>query len=473
MFHVGEQNEPSVARQANEIIEKVRSEFGDRNTSENDTPEIVASKCKRILELLGDNFASNPEDGNSCRLEVLWRTQTAFLAPFDALLQTNYDLAAHKDGAIFVKQYGIWQKTDLRFNHDVEFIRHVNRLLQPLGKSVDISHPDATAFMSDGSRIEAVLPPISSFPTVTITRPAERTNFWTLDELSDSPTESASIKKKTFSMLSEAIAATLSACVRGRVNVIISGGVSSGKTVLLQALSQKLEETVFKSDHFKLVAMIAPDGELVPPAIAQVLCLSPESPNSSRPGLNRKQLLEKSANMMAERVVMDKCTGSETYDLIRLMGSRLKGCMTTVEADTPRDCLINLESMIFEEHPHLPISIVRHFIAKANPLIVQTKRFEDGTRRISEIVEVRGINDGSWHSNRDIAMLNMQDLRENEFIINTLFYTSRVGRDPRGFFKMEFNPASKVPPRFIEQLNNEAVPFKLDWIQPKVEAIVK
>jgi hypothetical protein len=89
MYQVDEQNEPAVARQAGEIIEKIRLEFGDRSTSENDTPKIVALKCKRILELLGDYFASKPEYGNSCRLEVLRRTRTTLLAPFDALLQTD------------------------------------------------------------------------------------------------------------------------------------------------------------------------------------------------------------------------------------------------------------------------------------------------------------------------------------------------------------------------------------------------
>jgi hypothetical protein len=120
----------------------------------------------------------------------------------------------------------------------------------------------------------------------------------------------------------------------------------------------------------------------------------------------------------------------------------------------------------------LPLQTVRHLIAQAHPLIVQTRKLEDGTCRVTEITELRGINDGSWHSNHDKASLNLQDLRENEYILGTLFHLERDGRDPRGFFRVSFVPSGNAPD-FLEQLEQEAVPFKLEWIKPKDKAAVK
>jgi pilus assembly protein CpaF len=471
IYYVKKENEAYVTQRATEIVEQLRAEFGTPSDSGDDTPEVVTSKSRRIHALVPDDLAPDDVDGCSNRLEILWRAHTALLSPLDALLQFDCDIAAHGTGRILARLHGMWwQDTDLRFEDNNEFVRHINRLLQPLGKQLDDTHPEVTAFLPDGTRIEALLPPISQdFPMLVVSRAKTRhLPFWTLEGLSDNPPDNE--RKRLTPMMSEAMAFVLAGCVQGRVNIIVSGGASSGKTTLMRALCQKLNTAKFELGKNSIVAVIEAARELLVP-LAHAIRLCPQA-DPSIPGPNRRQLLNKTMNLMAERIVLDECIGPEAYDLFRIMGSRLKGCMTAVTAETPRDCLVNLEALILEGHPALPLQTVRHLIAQAHPLIVQTRKLEDGTCRVTEITELRGINDGSWHSNHDKASLNLQDLRENEYILGTLFHLERDGRDPRGFFRVSFVPSGNAPD-FLEQLEQEAVPFKLEWIKPKDKAAVK
>ena len=212
---------------------------------------------------------------------------------------------------------------------------------------------------------------------------------------------------------------------------------------MLNALSQCLQDTVFSFDRGRIVS-IEDVPELRIPHENCLRLVMPQVDWKCDSEMTKRMLVRKALRMNADRIVVGDCEGAEAYELMYAMANSHLGSLTSVTALTPADCLKRLENMILLSDPAMRLPMARHLIARANPLIVQIRQLEDGTRRVTE-------------------MAHVENLVDDEFVVQTIFYLQRTGRDPRGFFKCEFGTTMK-PPKFLEQLEHNAVPFKLEWL---------
>ena len=277
-------------------------------------------------------------------------------------------------------------------------------------------------------------------------------------------------------MVNENIASVLKACVRGRINIIVSGRAEAGKTAMLNALCQHINPLEdprpygLRDTERKIV--VEEEQELHLP-FDHVIRLQAGSLNwRGEREFTQRLLVQKALRMLPDRIIVGDCNGPEAFDLISAIGTKSYGCMMSVTANTPYDCLQRLENMMISGQPGLTSTIARHLIAETHPVIVQISRLEDGTRRVTEIAELQGINDSNWRDwreHRSNEIRSRQDVGKGDYLLSTIFHLEREGRDPRGFYKIKF-VGSRQRPAFSDQLENEAVPFKLEWLRTDNEA---
>jgi pilus assembly protein CpaF len=297
-------------------------------------------------------------------------------------------------------------------------------------------------------------------PAVTIKRFQQRAR--SLDELMDETPRIKVIGDQTFKlatarMMSENMVNVLKACVKGRVNIIVSGPRDAGKTTILNALCQHLNprEQPCAIEHYP---------ELCLP-LDRLVRLQPSSPDGRGDcEIDQRLLVRKALSMNPSRLLLGDCTGGEAYDLLTRSSTSETAWMMTMEANSPDDCLMRLEEQMTRGQSNLSSLMARHFIAQAKPVIVQVRRIEDGTRRVTEIAEVQGLNDGKPKSPWLMERLNLEQVKENDILIAKLFHIERAGRDSLGFFKTKFVANDRIP-SFVEKLEQEGVAFKMEWIK--------
>jgi pilus assembly protein CpaF len=250
-------------------------------------------------------------------------------------------------------------------------MRVIDRIVSPLGRRIDESSPTVDARLPDGSRVNAVIPPIAlNGPTVTIRKFSQ--DPFTVEDL---------IRFGTFTA---EMATFLKACVEARLNIVVSGGTGSGKTTMLNVLSS------FIPDDERIVT-IENAAEL---QLRQdhVVRLESRPPNIEGKGeVSIRDLVINSLRMRPERIVVGECRGGEALDMLQAMNTGHDGSMTTAHANSPRDTLSRLETMCLMAGMDLPVRAIREQIASAVDLIVQQDRLKDGTRKITNVTEVQGM----------------------------------------------------------------------------------
>jgi pilus assembly protein CpaF len=335
------------------------------------------------------------------------------------------DICVNGPSSIYVERHGRLEKTTVVFENDRHLRQTIDKIIQPLGRRLDDNSPMVDARLPNGSRVNATIPPVSiDGPTITIR--CFGTTIMSLGQL---------VEKGAMSLQ---MAEVLKACVKGRINLIISGGTGSGKTTLLNALS----------------AHINPRERIITIEDAAELRLQHEHwirmetrpPNIEGKGqVTQRMLVINTLRMRPDRIILGECRGEEAFDMLQAMNTGHSGSMTTIHANSPRDCTKRLENMILMGGMDMPAKAARELIASAIQVIVQIRRLEDGTRRVTEIAEITG-------------------MEGDTIAISTLFHLEREGRDSRGFFKCR-HVGSGLPPKFLEQIEQEAIPFKLEWLR--------
>jgi pilus assembly protein CpaF len=336
------------------------------------------------------------------------------------------DICVNSVSAIYVERHGRLEKTSVVFENDRHLRQTIDKIIQPLGRRLDENSPMVDARLPNGSTCKRHNS--SSHPSTD--RPSQSDASVHPSCLSDNWCEKGS--------MSVQMAEVLKACVKGRINMIISGGTGSGKTTLFNALS----------------AHINPRERIITIEDAAELRLQHEHwvrmetrpPNTEGRGqITQRMLVINCLRMRPDRIILGECRGEEAFDMLQAMNTGHSGSMTTIHANNPRDCTKRLENMILMCGMEMPQKAARELIASAIQVIVQIKRLEDGTRRVTEIAEITG-------------------MEGDTIAISTMFALEREGRDPRGFFKCR-HVGSGLPPKFLEQLEQEAVPFKLEWLR--------
>ncbi|MGI5835241.1 MAG: CpaF family protein [Chloroflexota bacterium] len=273
--------------------------------------------------------------------------------------------------SVYVESQGKIRKTDAEFDDDDHVMRIIDRIVAPLGRHIDESSPMVDARLPDGSRVNAIIAPLSLVgPCITIRKFSRRP--LTVDDLI------------RFGSMTPELAEFLQACVKARLNIIVSGGTGSGKTTLLNVLSGFIP-----SDERIVTIEDAAELQL---RQDHVVRLEARPPNIEGKGAVRiRDLVINALRMRPDRIVVGECRGSEALDMLQAMNTGHDGSLTTGHANSPRDMLARLETMVLMAGMDLPLRAIREQIASAIDLIVQQARMRDGSRRIVNVTEVQGM----------------------------------------------------------------------------------
>jgi pilus assembly protein CpaF len=295
------------------------------------------------------------------------------LGPLQPLLAEDSvsEIMVNGPKKIFVERNGKLQRTNIAFESDEHLMRIIERIVAPLGRRIDESSPTVDARLEDGSRVNAVIPPISlQGPILTIRK------FFT-----DPLTVEDLIR---FGTVNEELMEFLKACVVAATNVIISGGTGTGKTTFLNILSNYIpgDERIITIENAAELQIRA----------EHVVTLESRPPNvEGRGEISIRDLVINSLRMRPDRIVVGECRGPEALDMLQAMNTGHEGSMTTLHANNTRDALSRLETMVLMAGMELPHRAIREQVASAIDLIVQLSRFRDGSRRVVSITEVQGM----------------------------------------------------------------------------------
>ena len=343
-------------------------------------PRMDLSDPDRVRRTLEETFLSVLESEGI----VLGRTERHRLfeaivaeilgyGPIEPLLKDNTvtEIMVNGPKQVWVERNGKLEKTAIEFDDDDHVMRIIDRIVSPLGRRIDESSPMVDARLPDGSRINAVIPPISLVgPCLTI-RKFSRDPL-TVDDLI------------RFGTMTPEIAQFLKACVNARLNIVVSGGTGSGKTTLLNVLS-----SFIPSDERIVTIENAAELQL---RQEHVVTLESRPPNIEGKGeVTIRDLVINALRMRPDRIVVGECRGGEALDMLQAMNTGHDGSMTTVHSNSPRDTLHRLETMVLMAGMDLPVRAIREQIASALDLIIHMARLKDGSRKIVAITEVQGM----------------------------------------------------------------------------------
>jgi pilus assembly protein CpaF len=324
---------------------------------------------------------------------------------------------------VYVERSGKIERTNSRFVDDAHLMRIIDKIVSQVGRRVDESSPMVDARLPDGSRVNAIIPPLAlTGPTLTIRKFSR--DPYTINDLI------------TFGTLSPRAAQFLGACVKGKLNILISGGTGTGKTTTLNAVS-----SFIPGDERIVTIEDAAELQLQQP---HVITLESRPPNIEGMGEVRiRELVRNALRMRPDRIIVGEVRGPETLDMLQAMNTGHEGSMTTIHANSPRDALARLETLVLTAGVELPHRAIREQIASAFDVLVQIVRLVDGTRRVSFISEVVGM---------ESDVVTLQDL----------FVAAAPNEEDAARAKRLMTPlrATGLKPHFLEKLtaNNVILP---------------
>jgi pilus assembly protein CpaF len=317
--------------------------------------------------------------------------------PIEVLLadESVSEIMVNGPNKVFVERKGKLTLTTVTFENNEHVMKVIDRIVSPLGRRIDESSPYVDARLPDGSRVNAIVPPLAlNGPTLTI-RKFEKDPL-TIDDLI------------RFGSMSSETAEFLKACVRARLNMIVSGGTGSGKTTLLNVLS-----SFIPNDERIITVENAAELQL---RQEHVVTLESRPPNIEGKGqVTIQDLVINTLRMRPDRVVVGECRGGETLDMLQAMNTGHDGSLTTAHANTPRDMLSRLETMCLMAGMDLPVRAIREQVASAIDVIIQQQRLRDGTRKIINITEVQGM-EGDIIVMSDIFAFEQQGIENGKII---------------------------------------------------------
>ena len=353
------------------------------------------------------------------------------LGPLEPLLndRTISDILVNNKNLVFIERAGILQKTDVKFRDERHLLQIIERIVSRVGRRVDESSPMVDARLPDGSRVNAIIPPLAlDGPSISIRR------FGTMPINAEALIERKSISPEMFEVLT--------AAVRARISILISGGTGAGKTTFLNVLSKYIPPTE------RLVTI--EDAAELQLAQENIVRLETRPPNVEGNGaIRQRQLLINSLRMRPDRIIVGEVRGEEAFDMLQAMNTGHEGSMTTIHANTSRDALARLESMVAMANINLPDRAVRQQITSAISIVVQVSRMSDGTRKVTAISEITGMDEN---------VISMQDI----------FTFVRKGIGPNGKVVGTFQP-SRIRPKFLERLRVAGILLPADLFERSLD----
>jgi pilus assembly protein CpaF len=376
--------------------------------------EDVRREVAQILEALvvGESTPMNLQERERLAQEVL--DEVFGLGPLEPLLAdpTVSDILVNTHRRVYVERKGMLELTGIQFRDDAHLMAIIDRIVSAIGRRVDESSPMVDARLADGSRVNAIIPPLAVDGPILSIRRFGRDPLTSDDLLQN--------KSLTTTMLE-----LLRGCVKARLNILISGGTGAGKTTFLNVLSSYI------SNRERIVTI--EDAAELQLHQDHVVRLETRPANIEGKGaIQQRQLMINSLRMRPDRIIVGEVRGEEALDMLQAMNTGHDGSLTTIHANTPRDALSRLETMVAMSNLSIPDHAIRRQIASAIDVVVQVSRLSDGTRKVISLAEITGM-EGDVVTMQDIFVFRKRGIRENGEVLG------------------EFAPTG-VRPKFAEKL---------------------
>lgn len=367
----------------------------------------LADRERLIEEVLDETFGFGP-------LEILLRDPTIS------------DILINGPHTIFVERRGKLERSDVKFRNEPHLLQIVQRICGRVGRRVDETNPMVDARLPDGSRVNAIIPPLALDGSLVSIR-----RFGSKPLLADDLINYGSITPEMIQFLEN--------CVKARMNILVSGGTGSGKTTFLNLLSGYIQD-----DHRVATIEDAAELRLQQPHVVR---METRAANLEGKGeVTARDLVKNALRMRPDRVVVGECRGGEALDMLQAMNTGHDGCMTTIHSNSSRDAMGRLEMLVGMAGLSVPIWIIRQQIVSAIDLVVQAARLAGGVRRILQITEITGM-EGEVIQMQDIFKFNQTGLDENGRAVG---YFTATGNRPQSSERLA-QAGYKIPPEMFER----------------------
>src|SRR5580700_1218375 len=370
--------------------------------------ERLRTEIGRVVErlLADERVPMTSAEQNRIIEEVL--DEVLGLGPLEPLLKepSISDILVNRYDKVYIERGGKLAEVPVRFRDDAHLLHIIEKVVSRVGRRIDESQPIVDARLQDGSRVNAIIPPLAlDGPCLSIRRFGR--HVITQDEMVQ------------FKTLTPAMLRFLSACVQCKITVMISGGTGSGKTTMLNALSRFIPEeeriiTIEDTAELQLQQRHVVKFETRPPNL------------NKEGGISQRQLVHTALRMRPDRIIVGECRGAEALDMLQAMNTGVEGSMSTVHANSPRDAFSRLEAMVLMSDVEIPSKVILQQLASAIKMVVQVSRLQDGSRKIVSIAEVRGV-------------------KEDRIDVQDIFLFDRIGLTDAGKVKGRFRSSGETP----------------------------
>jgi pilus assembly protein CpaF len=337
--------------------------------------ERIRGEIGRVVERLLEDERVPMTTGEQNRIieEVL--DEVLGLGPLETLLKepSISDILVNGYNKVYIERNGRLALTQVRFKDNAHLLHIIEKIVSQVGRRIDEAQPIVDARLLDGSRVNAIIPPLAiDGPSLSIRRFGR--HVITSDEMLANATLTPGMLK------------FLAACVEAKTTILISGGTGSGKTTTLNAMSRFIPEderiiTIEDTAELQLQQRHVVKFETRPPNL------------NKEGGINQRQLVRTALRMRPDRIIVGECRGAEALDMLQAMNTGVEGSMSTVHANSPRDAFSRLEAMVLMSDVEMPTRVINQQLSSAIRMVVQVSRLQDGSRKIVSIAEVRGIKD--------------------------------------------------------------------------------
>ncbi len=392
------------------------------NEVKDPTDQIIREKLEELVQTEATEI---PRQDRSRIIDEIFNDIVGY-GPLESALsdQKITEIMVNGHQHVYVESGGRLRQADFVFRNQEHLMTIIDRIVSSIGRHVDEASPMVDARLKDGSRVNVILPPLSLVGPVLTIRKFSKTPF-------------TAAKLVEFGSLSPKMVSFLESCVKGRLNIIVSGGTGSGKTTLLNVLSSFIPED-------ERIVTIEDAAEI---QLGQDHVISLESRPANTEGRGQvsiRDLVRNALRMRPDRIIVGEVRSSEALDMLQAMNTGHDGSLTTTHANTPRDTIARVETMVMMAGMELPLQAIRAQIASAVDIIVQQSRLRDGSRRVTNITEITGMEGD---------IVSMQDI----FVFETQGQLDENGRF-RGKYK-----ATGIRPKCLEKIRNNGISIHEDW----------
>ena len=406
----------------NRVIEELDIDFNEITDQNEELKQEINFIISKNIEQESLNMTNNEK--RKIKEELL--DEIIGFGPITALLAdiSVTEIMVNGPNHVYVEKDGKLVLTDAKFKNDNHVMHVIKKIVAPIGRRIDESSPMVDARLPNGSRVNAIIPPLAiDGPTITIRKFAE--DPFKVDDLVN------------FGTLNSKMAELLRICVEGRLNIVVSGGTGSGKTTTLNVLSSFIPET-------DRIVTIEDAAEL---QLSQIHVVRLETRPANVEGKGEvtiRDLVKNSLRMRPDRIIVGEVRSGETLDMLQAMNTGHDGSLTTGHANSPRDMLSRIETMVLMSGMNLPIKAIRDQAASAIDLIIQQSRLMDGSRKITHITEVQG-------------------MEGDVIILQDIFKFEQKGIDNKGKLKGEF-VSTGIMPKFVQKLKDKGIALPMDLL---------